>query len=80
MANYERTPHLTEPKVVDCAFCEGVYIEARDEVVRLVGWVDLQNAADSIPERRIVVRVALPSVVARALLRDLRKSLAKGGH
>ncbi len=71
---------LTEPKVVDCHFIEGCTLEVRDDMVRLVGWIDLEAAAEGQPERRIVVRAAMPTLVARALVRDLRKSLARGGH
>jgi hypothetical protein len=71
---------LTEPKVVDCVFCEGVILEIRDDVLRMVGFIDLETAADGKPERRIVVRAAMPTIIARALIRDLRKSLARGGN
>ena len=80
MAEVIPTAPLTEPKVVECTFCEGVYLEVRDDMVRMVGWLDLETAADGRPERRIVLRAVLPTVVARALVRDLRKSLARGGH
>lgn len=71
---------LTEPEVVTCHFVEGLYLEVRDDVVRVIGWIDLEHTADHQPERRIVVRAAMPTVVARALVRDLRRSLARGGH
>lgn len=80
MAELIPTSPLTEPKVVDCNFVEGVSLELRDDMVRLVGWIDLEQAADGQPERRIVVRAAMPTIVARALIRDLRKSLARGGN
>lgn len=71
---------LTEPIVIECVFCEGVYLEVRDDFLRIVGFIDLERTADSQPERRIVIRAAMPTIVARALVRDLRKSLARGGH
>lgn len=80
MADLITPAPLTEPKVVDCVFCEGIRIEVRDGFIRIVGWIDLETAADGIAERRIVVRAAMPTLVARALIRDLRKSVAKGGH
>lgn len=75
-----RPPRMTEPKPVDCHFLEGVEIEVRDEFVRLVGWIDLSTAERGEPERRIVVRAALPTVVLRTLIRDLRKAVARGGN
>lgn len=71
---------LNEPKVVDCHFVEGISIEVREEIVRLVGWIDLETTESRQPERRIVVRAAVPRRVARALLADLRRVLTRGGH
>lgn len=80
MAVEAKPLRMTEPKVVDCHFLEGVSIEVRDEIVRLVGWVDLEIAEDGKPERRIVTRAALPTLVVRALIRDLRRAVSRGGH
>lgn len=80
MMESERPPRMTEPKPVDCHFVEGVDIELRDEFVRLVGYVDLETAERGEPERRIVVRAALPTLVARALIRDLRRAVSRGGN
>lgn len=80
MADLVKAPRMTEPKVVDCHFVEGVGIEVRDEFVRLVGWIDLEQVAGENPERRIVVRAALPLIVTRALIRDLRRAVARGGN
>lgn len=71
---------LTEPVMIDCHFIEGMNIEVRDEFLRIVGWVHLETTGDGQPERRIVARAAIPTSVVRALIRDLRKALAKGGH
>lgn len=80
MPDGERKPRLTEPEVVHCILCEGVTIEVRDEIVRLVGWIDLETVEYAEPERRIVARAALPLLVARALIRDLRRAVARGGN
>ena len=71
---------LTEPVIVECNFVEGLYLEVRDDVVRVVGYIDLERTADSQPERRIVVRAAMPTIVARALIRDLRRAVSRGGN
>lgn len=71
---------LTEPEIVECHFVEGVYLEVRDDILRLVGFIDLERTADSQPERRIVVRAAMPTIVARALIRDLRRAVSRGGN
>lgn len=73
-------PRLSEPKVVDCHFVEGISIEVREEIVRMVGWVDLEVSEGRAPERRITVRLAVTKMVARVLMADLRRVLAKGGH
>lgn len=73
-------PRLTEPMPVDCHFVEGVTIEVRDQFIRVVGWIDLETVEMSAPERRIVVRAAMPMTLARELIRDLRKAVAKGGN
>lgn len=65
-------PPLTEPIVIADAFCTGADVETINGDVRIVGWVDHQD------ERRIVGRLVLPDGVARGLVRDLRKALAKG--
>jgi hypothetical protein len=75
----ERTPRLSEPLPVDCHFIEGVTIEVRDQFIRVVGWIDLETVEMSEPERRIVLRAAMPTMLARELIRDLRKAVARGG-
>jgi hypothetical protein len=75
-----RPMRVTEPKPVQLVFAEGIRVEARDETVRLIGWIDLSLAPGQREERRIVLRVALPSLVARALVRDMRRVLARGGN
>lgn len=71
---------MTEPKAIDCHFVEGVSLEVRDEFVRLTGWIDLDVTPGEALERRIVVRAAVPTLVARALIRDLRRAVARGGN
>lgn len=71
---------MTEPKTVACILCEGVTIEVRDELIRVVGWIDLETVEGRAVERRIVLRAALPTLIARALIRDLRRAMARGWH
>lgn len=66
-------PPLTEPLIIPDVFATGVDIDHINGEVRLVCWVTHGD------EHRIVNRLVLPSVVARALVRDLRKALATGG-
>ena len=73
------TAHMTEPEPIGCHFVEGIAIEVRAEFVRIVGWIDLETVSDdSTPERRIVVRAAMPLSVARLLIRDLRHVMVRG--
>lgn len=80
MADGAISLHMTEPRVVDCHFVEGIDIEVRENFVRLVGFIDLERVEGEESERRIVVRAALTTMVARVLVRDLRKALTRGGH
>lgn len=75
-----RVLRLTEPKVIDCVLCEGITLEVRDELIRMVGWVDLETVVGVAIERRIVLRAAVPTLLARAMIRDLRKAVARGGN
>lgn len=79
MAEAIPPPRMTEPQVVTCHFVEGIAIEVRDEFLRITGWIDLETTEDGRPERRIVMRAAMPTMIARALIRDLRKAVARGG-
>jgi hypothetical protein len=72
MPEEESDPPLTEPMIVADTFATGVDIERVDGEVRLIAWVTHGE------EHRIVNRLVLPDAVARALIRDLRKSLASG--
>jgi hypothetical protein len=74
MPEEESDPPLTEPMIVADTFATGVDIERVDGEVRLIAWVTHGE------EHRIVNRLVLPDAVARALIRDLRKSLASGAN
>lgn len=70
---------ITEPVIVDCTFMEGVEIELGTDFLRIVGWIQLSTGDERHPERRIVARAVMPTRVARELVRDLRRYLARGG-
>lgn len=74
MPEEETDPPLTEPVIVEDTFATGVDIERVDGEVRLIAWVTHGE------EHRIVNRLVLPDGVARALIRDLRKTLATGSN
>jgi hypothetical protein len=81
MAEIIKPAPLTEPIVVDCHLVEGVEIEVRASIVRIVGWIELETVKDgSAPERRIVSRIAMPTEIARALIRDLRRVVVRAGE
>lgn len=81
MSEDEDRAVLTEPVVVRSAFVTGTAVEAEDTYVRIIAWEQLPTIeGDRIKERRIVLRAAMPSAVARVLLMQLRNALAKGGH
>jgi hypothetical protein len=81
MAEAIKAPRMTEPEPVDCRFIEGMEVEIREEFLRITGWIDLETAEEGLaPERRIVVRAAMPLLVARALILDMRSRLARGGN
>lgn len=74
MPDDEKDPPLTEPIIATDVFATGIDIEPINGDVRLIAWVTHAE------EHRIVARLVLPDSVARALIRDLRKALASGGH
>jgi hypothetical protein len=80
MARAEKDLPLAEPVIVQCVLCEGCYIEMRDEIVRVVGFIDLEKTDHAGQERRIVMRCALPRSAAMALVSDLRRLLKQGHH
>ncbi len=73
-------PNITEPQTVPCLFCSGFHIETDEAFIRIVGYADLGMVENERSERRIIARVVMPISTARALLTDIRKKLAKGGH
>lgn len=81
MSDAIKPPRMTEPVPVRCIFCEGIEVEIREEFLRITGWVDLETTEDGLgPERRIELRAAMPLLVARELILNLRGRLARGGH
>ena len=80
MAEKAEPPRITEPKPVDCLFCSGFHLEVDESFIRIVGYADLEMVEYERNERRIIARVVMPISAARALLADIRKKLAKGGH
>lgn len=71
---------LTEPTPIACLFCTGFEFEMLGPVVRIVAWVELPAPDAEHHERRIIARLVMPTGVARALVRDLRKALGASGH
>jgi hypothetical protein len=74
----DKPPPLTEPVIVQCLFCTGVDVQHTENFTRLIGWVELPAPGYDFQERRIIARMVMPEEVARALSRDLRRSLTKG--
>jgi hypothetical protein len=71
---------LTEPNMIDCIFLTGCAVDADEYALRFIGWTympTLDGEYDA-PERRIVVRFAMPISAARALRTELNKKLAAG--
>lgn len=81
MAGREADPlQITEPAPVSCQFCNALAVEVQDGYVRITAFSDLYIAEYGNAERRIVARIAMPDVVARALAKELRKGLGRGEH
>ena len=81
MGHTDAPAPMSEPVPVSCILIEGVFLELRGEVIRLVGYIHLEVVEETIPaERRIVARVAMPLATARQLVRDLRRDLIRGAH
>lgn len=77
---FEESAPLTEPTIVTSSFCTGTAVEARDTYVRIVGWEQLPDLGGEMQERRISCRTTLPTAVARELIRQLQRAVAKDGH
>lgn len=71
---------LTEPEIIPCHFWEGFEVELGDDYLRIVAWIYLRTGDLTGPERRIVARAVMPTRVAREVVRDLRKAVARGGN
>ncbi|WP_027037902.1 hypothetical protein [Mesorhizobium ciceri] len=76
----EKAPALTEPVIVQCLFCTGVDVQHTENFTRLIGWVELPAPGYDFQERRIIARMVMPPEIARALSRDLRRSISRGDH
>ena len=75
----EQVPILTEPLIVQDLFITGVEIEAAQHFARFVGWTLSKTDKRDTPERRIVMRLALPIDVAREIWADLADALREEG-
>lgn len=80
MAQTDEHARMTEPVIVPCHFLEGIEIEAGGDFLRIVGWIYLTTGEETHPERRIVARAAMPTRVARELIRELRKVVNRSGY
>ncbi|WP_157038038.1 MULTISPECIES: hypothetical protein [Chelativorans] len=80
MAVQAEPPKITEPETVQTPFCTAVRIELGSDHVRLVAFDEVQIVGYDGGECRIVGRWAMTKDSARALLRELRKSLHRGAH
>lgn len=79
MAEPEQPP-LTEPVIVPCLFITGGAIETSHDLVRFVGWVAIPELGGETAERRIAVRFAMPTDVARGLFSQGSRATRRGGH
>ncbi|MBZ9873109.1 hypothetical protein LB542_19870 [Mesorhizobium sp. BR1-1-9] len=80
MASHDPEPPLTEPVIVQDTFVEGAEVDSVNGELRIVAWVNVPRSDAADAERRIVGRLVLTDGAARALLRDLRKVLSRGGQ
>jgi hypothetical protein len=78
--NGDHAAIVTEPIVIPVQYVDGITVEATDSVIRLVGWVDLVRIDGEDSERRIVMRIAMSSEIARSLYAALKKLFGRGGH
>jgi hypothetical protein len=79
MAEKEPEFPVTEPVTVNDVFVTAVVTEITDNYVRIIGYSKLQRPSGEMNENRIVERMVLPDPVARELLTQLRKGLARRG-
>jgi hypothetical protein len=69
---------LTEPSLITCEFVTGCAVDADEHVLTFTGWIFTPHTEGNMPERRIIVRFAMPISAARALRSELNKKLAAG--
>jgi hypothetical protein len=71
---------VTEPSIITCEFVTGCAVDADEYALRFIGWTYMPTLGGEYdaPERRIVVRFAMPISAARALRSELNKKLAAG--
>lgn len=74
MTDEERPAPITEPVIAHDVFANGIDVEAINGDFRLTAWVDVSS------ERRIMARLVVTNDAARALAKDLKKAVSKGGH
>jgi hypothetical protein len=63
----KRPPPLVEPEVIPLSFITGGAVEVDGELVRVLGWSEFPMAEEISPERRVVVRLAMPLSLALKL-------------
>lgn len=74
MADEDRPGPLTDPLLAQDVFANGIIVEMINGDFRLTAWVDVDG------DRRIMARLVITNGAARALAKDLKKAVAKGGH
>jgi hypothetical protein len=67
-------PALSEPVIVSDIFVSGLHVTRGEGWMRFVGWTSTGGAEGEFPERRIVVRFAMPEMAVRKLRHDLNGS------
>ena len=80
MAEHDPPPPLNEPVIIPDVFVEGCEVDSVDGQIRVVGWVTIPRTEAQDAERRIVGRWVMTDPAARAVMRDLRKVLAKNSN
>jgi hypothetical protein len=68
----DSNPPLSEPEIVPCPYLTGADIMIERGVMQFIGWQDLEG------ERRIRVRYAISTEIARELNAKFRRLLPRG--
>lgn len=71
---------LTEPVIVHDTFVTGTVVEIGEGYLRIVGWARVPNPAGEREERRIKLRIVLPTSAGRDLGIQLKDATKKSGH